>query len=115
MRENVEPELTLEQLRTLLPRVEMDFDTPEGAILCLEDACRRQNIESACVCKNFMIEGTLKLLDLDPNLARDPEFRKKNALLLERTYRRRQPRSPGPTSRAWKVFSLTASFTPTAS
>ena len=88
MRENVEPELTLEQLRTLLPHVEMDFDTPEGAILCLEDACRRQNIESACVCKNFMIEGTLKLLDLDPNLARDPEFRKKNALLLERTYRK---------------------------
>ena len=88
MRENVEPELTLEQLRTLLPHVERDFDTPEGAILCLEDACRRQNIESACVCKNFMIEGTLKLLDLDPNLARDPEFRKKNTLLLERTYRK---------------------------
>jgi len=88
MRENVEPELTLEQLRTLLPPVEMDFSTPEGVILCWEDACRRQNIESACVCKNFMIEGTLKLLDLDPNLARDPEFRKKNARLLERTYRK---------------------------
>ena len=114
MRENVEPELTLEQLRTLLPSVEMDFDTPEGAILCLEDACRRQNIESACVCKNFMIEGTLKLLDLDPNLARDPEFRKKNALLLERTYRK-TTRRPGPTSRAWKAFSLTVSLTPTAS
>jgi hypothetical protein len=91
MRENVEPALTLEQLRTLLPHVEKDFDTPEGAVLCLEDACRRQNIESACICKNFMVEGTLKLLDLDPNLARDPEFRKKNALLLERTYRMTTP------------------------
>jgi len=83
-------------------------------ILCLEDACRRKNIESACICKNFMIEGTLKLLDLDPNLARDPELRKKNALLLERTYRK-TTRSPGLTLRAWKVFSLTVSLTPTAS
>jgi hypothetical protein len=91
MRENIEPELTLEQLRTLLPHVERDFDTPEGAILCLEDACRRQNIESACICKNFMIEGTLKLLDLDPNLARDPEMRKKNARLLELNYRKTMP------------------------
>jgi hypothetical protein len=88
MRENVKPELSLEQLRTLLPPVEKDFDTPEGAILCLEDACRRKNIESACVCKNFMVEGTVTLLNVDPNLARDPELRKKNARLLERTYRK---------------------------
>ena len=88
MPENIEPELTLEQLRTLLPPVEMDFSTPEGVILCLEDAYRRQSIESACVCKNFMIEGTVTLLNVDPNLARDPKFRKKNALLLERSYRK---------------------------
>jgi hypothetical protein len=88
MRENVQPELTLEQLHLLLPHVERDFETPEGAILCLEDACRRQNIESACICKNFLIEGTLKLLDLDPSLARDPEMRKKNARLLELSYRK---------------------------
>jgi hypothetical protein len=93
MRENVEPELSLEQLRTLLPEIERDFSTPEGAILCLEDAYRRQNIESACICKSFLIEGTLKLLDLDPNLARDPEMRKKNAVLLERTYRKTMPES----------------------
>ena len=88
MREKVKPELSLEQLRPLLPPVEMDFDTPEGAILCLEDACRRKNIESACVCKNFMVEGTVTLLNMDPNLALDPEFRKKNALFSERTYRK---------------------------
>ena len=52
MPENIEPELTLEQLRAL-PSVEQDFDTPEGAVLCLEDAYRRKNIESACACKNF--------------------------------------------------------------
>ncbi len=88
MRENVEPELTLEQLRTLLPPVEMDFSTPEGAILCLEDAYRRRNIESACICKNFLIERTLKLLDLDPDLARDPALRKQHAQTLERSYRK---------------------------
>ena len=81
MPENMEPELTLEQLRAL-PSVEKDFDTPEGAVLCLEDAYRRKNIESACACKNFMIEGTVELLNVDPNLARDPEMRKKNALLF---------------------------------
>ena len=87
MLENVEPELTLEQLRAL-PAVEMDFNTPEGAILCLEDACRRKHIESACACKNFLIEGILMLLDADPNLARNPELRKRNATLLEQKYRK---------------------------
>jgi hypothetical protein len=103
MRENVEPELTLEQLRTLLPDIERDFETPEGAILCLEDAYRRRNIESACICKNFLIEGTLKLLDLDPNLARDPEMRKKNAVLLERAYRKK-------TAEAWPDLTGVESF-----
>jgi hypothetical protein len=87
MQENVQPELTLEQLRAL-PAFEKDFYTPEGAILCLEDACRRQHIESACACKNFLIEGILALLDADPNLARDAELRKRNALLLERQFRK---------------------------
>jgi hypothetical protein len=87
MPENMEPELTLEQLRAL-PSIKQDFDTPEGAVLCLEDACRRKNIESVCACKNFMIEGTVTLLNVDPNLARDPEFRKKNALFSERTFRK---------------------------
>ena len=87
MPENIESELTLEQLHAL-PFVEEDFGTPEGAVLCLEAAYRRKSIESACACKNFMIEGTVALLNVDPNLARDPELRKKNALLLERAFRK---------------------------
>jgi hypothetical protein len=87
MLKNIQPELTLEQLRAL-PSVEMDFTTPEGAILCLENACRRQNIESACICKNFLVEGILMLLDADPNLARNAELRKRNAVLLERQFRK---------------------------
>jgi hypothetical protein len=87
MPENIEPELTLEQLREL-PSVEEDFGTPEGAVLCLEAAFRRKSIESVCACKNFMIEGTVALLNADLNLARDPELRKKNALLSERAFRK---------------------------
>lgn len=84
--EKTEPKLTLEQLRAL-PRFAKDFDTPEGAILCLEDAYRRRDIEAAVACKHFLIGGILMLLDYDENLARDPEVRKRNALLAERTYR----------------------------
>jgi hypothetical protein len=87
MPEKTEPKLTLEQLRAL-PCFEKDFETPEGAVLCLEDACRRRNIESAVACKHFMIEGILMLVDYDDNLARDPKMRERNALLAERTYRR---------------------------
>jgi hypothetical protein len=87
MTENVQPELSLEQLRSL--RVpDRDFSTPEGAILCLEDAYRRQSIESACICKNFLIEGILMLLDADPSLARNEELRSRNAVQLERTFRK---------------------------
>jgi hypothetical protein len=85
--EKTEPTLTLEQLRAL-PRPEKDFSTPEGAILCLEDAYRRRDIEAAVACKHFLIEGILMLLDYDDNLARDPEIRQRNTLLAERTYRR---------------------------
>jgi hypothetical protein len=102
MPENIEPELTLEQLRAL-PSVEQDFETPEGAVLCLEDACRRKNIESACACKNFMIEGTVALLNVDLKLARDPELRKKNALLLERAFRKA-------TTEAWPDLKGVESF-----
>jgi len=86
MLENVQPGLTQEEL-SALPVFEMDFYTAEGAILCLEDAYRRKHIESACACKNFLIEGILALLDADPNLARNAELRKRNAMLLERKFR----------------------------
>ena len=87
---NIVPELTLEQLRAL-PLVDEDFGTPEGAVLCLEDACRRKSIEAVCACKNFMVEGTVALLNVDEDLAHDPEVRKKNALLMERAFRKATP------------------------
>jgi hypothetical protein len=102
MPENIEPELTLEQLRAL-PLVEEDFGTPEGAVLCLEAAYRRKSIESVCACKNFMVEGTVALLNADLNLARDPEIRKKNALLTERAFRKE-------TTEAWPDLKGVESF-----
>jgi len=83
----IQPEQTLEQLRAL-HEPDIDFNTPEGAILCMEDAYRRRNIEGVCVCKDFKLEAILTLLKTDPNLVRDPEIRKNTAVELERNFRK---------------------------
>lgn len=44
-----------------LPPVTKDFTTPEGAILCLEDAYRRRDIEAAIAAKDFKTEARLML------------------------------------------------------
>jgi hypothetical protein len=44
-----------------LPPVTKDFTTPEGAILCLEDAYRRHDIEAAIAAKDFKTEAKLML------------------------------------------------------
>ena len=44
-----------------LPAVTKDFTTPEGAILCLEDAYRRRDIEAAIAAKDFKAEARLML------------------------------------------------------
>ena len=98
----VESEEILAKLRAR-PRFELDFNSPEGAILCLEDAYRRRSLESAVACKDFLIEGTVMLLNYDPDLARDPELRKRNALLVERNFRQRL-------SEDWPDLSGTESF-----
>jgi len=103
MPENIEPELTLEQLRAL-PSVEEDFGTPEGAVLCLEAAYRRNSIESVCACKNFIVEGTVALLNVDEDLAHDPEVRKKNALLIERAFRKATTEGLAGPQRCGKFF-----------
>jgi uncharacterized protein YegJ (DUF2314 family) len=44
-----------------------NFSTPEGAILCLEDAYDEQNIEKAICCKNFLEEARLLLHKMNDN------------------------------------------------
>lgn len=38
-----------------------DFSTPEGAILCLEDAYTNGDVEAACACKDFPTEARMLL------------------------------------------------------
>ncbi|HEY1489746.1 MAG TPA: hypothetical protein VGF90_01790, partial [Verrucomicrobiae bacterium] len=45
------------------PPVRADFSTPEGAVLCLEDAIRQRNIEAAVACRDFATEAKLWLQD----------------------------------------------------
>lgn len=44
-----------------LPPIPKDFSTPEGAILCLEDAYRRKDMESVIAAKDFRTEARLML------------------------------------------------------
>ena len=44
-----------------LPPVSKDFSTPEGAILCLEDAYRRKDMDAAIAAKDFKTEARLML------------------------------------------------------
>ena len=48
------------ELKSLAP-VAKDFSTPEGAILCLEDAYRRKDMEAAIAAKDFRTEARLML------------------------------------------------------
>ena len=51
---------TYAQLKAL-PSVAKDFTSPEGAILCLEDAYRKHDIEAAIDAKDFKTEARLML------------------------------------------------------
>jgi hypothetical protein len=46
---------------TAQPPVMVDFSTPEGAVLCLEDAFRQKSIETAVNCRDFATEARLWL------------------------------------------------------
>lgn len=77
----------LAELRAL-PRPALDFTTPEGAILCLEDAMRRQDLEAAIACKDFEVEAVLLLMETMPDNLDDPELLAEAAKTLELGYRK---------------------------
>src|SRR5882672_9408829 len=77
----------LEELRAL-PRPAMDCTTPEGAILCLEDAMRRRDLEAAVACKDFQVEAVLLLMETMPEDVGDPALLAKSAEVLELGYRK---------------------------
>ena len=97
-----EQEEAVAELRAL-PRPAMDFTTPEGAILCLEDAYRRKDIAAACACKDFLVEATLMLLEAAPETAGDPEVQAQAAEVLELAFRKEK-------EHAWPDMEGTESF-----
>jgi len=67
-----------------------DFSTPEGAILCLEDAYLAKDIEAAVRCKDFHIEARLMLEKLKslPKDVIDNAIINKTAEVLELAFRK---------------------------
>jgi hypothetical protein len=77
----------IQELRSL-PRPNMDFTTPEGAILCLEDAYRRRDLEAAVACKDFTVEAVLLLHETMPEDAGDAGLIAKTSEVLELGFRK---------------------------
>jgi hypothetical protein len=64
-----------------------DFSTPEGAILMLEDAYRRKDLDAAVAAKDFTAEARLMLSRLRRGWERDAEVLKRTAEVLELAFR----------------------------
>jgi len=79
-------ELVLARL-TALPPVKPDFSTPEGAILCLEETCRRRDIEAAVACRDFAAEARLWLQHRHMNQQLRDEMLPKVTRTMEKSYR----------------------------
>jgi hypothetical protein len=90
-----------------LPLVAKDLTRPEGAILCLEDAYVRHDIEAAVACKVFVTESRLmikKLLDEhNKPYPDDPAIIEEAAKTLELSFRKR-------TAESWPNFEGVQSF-----
>lgn len=80
------------------PHFEADFSTPEGAILMLEDAYRRHDLEAAVAAKDFVAEARLMLARLGTRTGTDPEVIARTAEALEASFR-------AFTTAAWPDFS----------
>ena len=66
------------------PPIAVDFTTPEGAILCLEDAYRRHDIEAAIAAKDFNEEAKRMLQKIWQNTGnKDTGDEKMVALTVE--------------------------------
>lgn len=86
-----------------LPPVAKDFATPEGAILCLEDAYRRHDIEAAIAAKDFKTEARLMLQKTGFKDSIDDELIAKTAEALVASFRAH-------TTASWPDFEGLESF-----
>jgi hypothetical protein len=85
-----------------LPRYKADFSTPQGAILCIEDAFRKRDIEAAVACKDFRLEAILTAEDNDPNMI-DEDAVIELAHALEAAFRNE-------TEQSWSYFDELESY-----
>jgi hypothetical protein len=88
-----------------LPEVHQDFTTPEGAILCLEDAFRRKDIEAAVAAKDFKTEARLLLEKTGFKVCINDESVARTAGVLELSFRAH-------TTACWPDFNHLESFFP---
>lgn len=65
-----------------------DFTTPQGAILCLEDAFKRRDIEAAVRCKHFPTEAKLMLKKMGHGQESDPAIVNQLTEILELSFRK---------------------------
>jgi hypothetical protein len=68
------------------PEIKKDFSTPEGAILCLEEAYRAKDINAAIAAKDFVVEARLMLGETYPEGAKNKEILEKTAEALKSSY-----------------------------
>ena len=88
-----------------LPEVRRDFTTPEGAILCLEDAYRRRDIEAVVAARDFKTEAKCLLQKTRFRIWIDDEAIARTAEALELAFRAH-------TTAQWPDFDGLESFFP---
>jgi hypothetical protein len=78
--------------------IKRDSSTPEGAILCLEDAYRAKDVDAAIACKDFRTEARLMLEKFGklPKDKIDTELVGKTAEVLELAYRQEMKKNGFP-------------------
>ena len=65
-----------------------DFSTPEGAILKLEDAYRRKDLDAAVAAKSFPHEARMILAGKNPDLLANDDIVAQLAQVLEAAFRK---------------------------
>lgn len=94
---------TVAALVATLPPITKDFNTPEGAILCLEEAYRKRDLEAAVESKDFVTESKIMLENLKKPYLNDPKILVETAKTLELSFRKH-------TIQSWPDFEGIQSF-----
>ena len=79
--------LSLLKLASCSKQPATDFTTPEGAILMLEDAYRKKDLQAAVDAKDFVAESRVMLSTLETPFDKDEEIVEKSAEVLELAFR----------------------------